>query len=117
MTATLACLLTCAPWNIDQMPLEEKVGQVMMSHFCGNSTNEDATELVQSLGIGGIIYYAWSNELSSKRQIEKLSCGLQALVLRDPQDGALFEKQSVTIQTFSPMRPSLDAVFSYLKGE
>lgn len=61
------------------MPLEEKVGQMMMVCFRGESANENAKELIQEVGVGGIIYYTWANELSSPKQVQHLSESLQAL--------------------------------------
>lgn len=61
------------------MTLEEKVGQLLMVHFHGQEANEDAKTLIQKTHVGGIIYYNWSNELSSPEQVKSLSQGLQQL--------------------------------------
>jgi beta-N-acetylhexosaminidase len=61
------------------MSLEERVGQVLMVHFHGEVINEDAKALIQDTKIGSIIYYNWSNGLTSPTQIQALSAGLQRL--------------------------------------
>lgn len=62
-----------------EMTLEQKVGQIMMVHFHGEEANDDAAFLVRDLGVGGIIYYNWSNGLHSPEQVRRLSAGLQEL--------------------------------------
>lgn len=71
---TLACLIS--PLDLT---LEEKVGQVLMVGFRGEEANQDAQTLIQKLHVGGIIYYNWSNGLTSPRQVSKLSQSLQSL--------------------------------------
>lgn len=61
------------------MTLEEKVGQLLMVHFHGVCANEEAKELIQEAHIGGIIYYNWSNGLTSPEQVSSLSSSLQKL--------------------------------------
>src|SRR5947207_2212532 len=61
------------------MPLEEKVGQLLMTHFRGEIANDDAKTLIQDVGVGGIIYYTWANELRSPAQVHALSKSLQDL--------------------------------------
>lgn len=61
------------------LSLEEKVGQVLMVHFYGEEANEDAKTLIQEVQVGGIIYFNWSNGLTSPEQIAHLSEGLQNL--------------------------------------
>ncbi|HSX13009.1 MAG TPA: beta-N-acetylhexosaminidase [Chlamydiales bacterium] len=68
----LACL-TCF------MPLEEKVGQMMIVNFRGEIANDHAKVLIQEVGVGGIIYYNWANQLSSPEQVQNLSDSLQSL--------------------------------------
>lgn len=62
-----------------ELCLEEKVGQLFMTFFHGEEVNADARRLVEELKVGGIIYYEWSNGLSSKGQVKSLSRDLQAL--------------------------------------
>lgn len=67
------------------MSLEEKVGQILMVHFHGETINEDAKILVQDTKVGGIIYYNWSNGLTSPEQVQSLSAGLQKLTKTNPR--------------------------------
>lgn len=64
---------------IDELTLEEKVGQILMVHFVGEKVNDAAKELIHDLKIGGIIYYNWANQLTSPQQVADLSQGLQDL--------------------------------------
>ena len=75
----LACLCCFESDLLKNMSLEEKVGQLLMVHFHGETINEDARILVQDTKVGGIIYYNWSNGLSSPEQVQTLSAGLQEL--------------------------------------
>ena len=75
--------LLSAKISLDQLTLEEKVGQVLMVHFNGTEANLEASKLIQNLHVGGFIYYNWSNELSSPEQIKKLSDGLQQLASKN----------------------------------
>ena len=62
-----------------QMTVEEKVGQLFMAYFDGDSVNEHAKRLIQDAKIGGIIYYQWANGLYSPEQVKTLSHDLQKL--------------------------------------
>lgn len=65
--------------DIEKLSLEEKVGQLLLVHFHGASPNEDAEELLKKGHVGGFIYFNWSNELSSPKEVQALSIGLQRL--------------------------------------
>lgn len=65
--------------SLSTMTLEEKVGQLLMVHFHGEVANEEARTLIQETKVGGIIYYNWSNGLTSSKQVQALSIGLQKL--------------------------------------
>lgn len=76
------CLGTSCCFGSDllkKMSLEEKVGQILMVHFHGEVANDDAKILVQDAKVGSIIYYNWSNGLTSPAQVQVLSAGLQQL--------------------------------------
>ena len=76
------CCLSFSCFAVEQLPsmsLEEKVGQLLMVHFCGDTANDDAKILIQDIKVGGIIYYNWSNGLYSPEQVQALSIGLQKL--------------------------------------
>lgn len=64
-------------WAGCELSVEEKVGQVLMVHFRGEESNEDARVLVEDVGVGGIIYYDWANGLSSQKKVRDLSEALQ----------------------------------------
>jgi beta-N-acetylhexosaminidase len=58
------------------MTVEDKVGQLLMAHFNGETLNEEALVLVREVKVGGIIYYA-TNGLQKKDQVMRLSELLQ----------------------------------------
>lgn len=79
---TFFCLFTARCFGSDllhEMSLEEKVGQILMVHFQGETINDDAKALIQEIKVGSIIYYNWSNGLNSPDQVKALSEGLQQL--------------------------------------
>lgn len=81
------CFGTCCCFGSDlleKMSLEEKAGQILMVHFHGESINDDARALVQDVKVGAIIYYNWSNGLTSPPQVQALSAGLQQLAKDNP---------------------------------
>lgn len=65
--------------SLDELSLEEKVGQMLIAHFHGRIANEDARILTREAHIGGFIYYNWTNELESPQQVKELSVSLQNL--------------------------------------
>ncbi|HEV7738682.1 MAG TPA: glycoside hydrolase family 3 N-terminal domain-containing protein, partial [Chlamydiales bacterium] len=78
----VACLFVSSCFGADvlsQMSLQEKIGQLLMAHFHGQMANDDAKILVQDVKVGGIIYYNWSNGLTSPEQVRTLSVSLQSL--------------------------------------
>jgi beta-N-acetylhexosaminidase len=62
-----------------EMSLEEKVGQVMMVHFHGETANEEAKMLLEHTHAGGILYYQWANGLNNPAQVQELSRSLQQM--------------------------------------
>ena len=72
------------PDIFSNLSIEEKVGQLLMVHFNGTMITDDAKILIQNTKVGGIIYYNWSNELSSPQQIQNLSSELQKLTQDNP---------------------------------
>jgi len=90
---------------LQDLSLEEKVGQLLMVHFHGEMVNEEARILVQETKVGGIIYYNWSNGLHSPEQVRSLSLDLQRLaqgnevsipllIATDQEGGAVTRLQS-----------------------
>ncbi len=65
--------------DIKKLSIEQKVGQLLVAHFHGTEANPSAQLLVQQVGVGGIIYYNWSNGLNSPIQVHDLSLRLQKL--------------------------------------
>lgn len=61
---------------IKSMTLEEKIGQLLMVSFYGTEASE-AQRLIGEAHIGGVIYYRFSNKLTSPEQVAHLSQGLQ----------------------------------------
>ena len=79
---TLVCLLPLlcfASYSLEDLTLEEKVGQLLIAHFNGDIVNEDAKTLITHVFVGGLIYYNWANGLHSPDQVRTLSSGLQTL--------------------------------------
>jgi beta-N-acetylhexosaminidase len=78
---------------LHRMTLEEKVGQLFITYAYGetaDTTNpadvaanqqawgvDNAQQLIDRYHLGGIIYYAWSNNVNNPRQIARLSNGIQ----------------------------------------
>lgn len=75
---------------IEDLTIEEKVGQLLIVHFNGNSPNEEARRLITEAHVGGFIYYNWANGLDSPTQVGRLSSGLQAIALAQPKPIPLF---------------------------
>lgn len=71
--------LCIADVSLDSLSLEEKIGQLLLCHFHGDTANEESAKLLEQAHIGGFIYYTWANELSSPAQIKKLSSSLQTM--------------------------------------
>lgn len=65
--------------HAEMMTLEEKIGQLLMVHFNGETANEEAKVLIQKVHVGGFIYYNWANGLNSPEQVFCLSLSLQKL--------------------------------------
>jgi beta-N-acetylhexosaminidase len=75
------------------MSLEEKVGQLFVTYAYGQSADEidprnrstygvdTPAQVVQKYRLGGVIYFAWSNNVNNPPQIAGLSTGLQRAAL------------------------------------
>ncbi len=77
--AAIACAVCCSFTKVQDLTLQQKIGQLLMVHFDGEIPNEEAKTAIQELYVGSIIYYNWANGLTSPEQVKKLSAGLQAL--------------------------------------
>jgi len=62
---------------LQTLSLSQKIGQLLMVHFQGEEVNEEAKLLVQELGVGGIIYYEFSNGSLTPDKVSQLSSALQ----------------------------------------
>lgn len=77
---------------IGGMSLEAKVGQLFMVHVYGDTADttdfsgsnqglhgvDNAEGLFERYGVGGIIYFDWTDNLADPAQIARLSAGIQA---------------------------------------
>lgn len=66
-----------SPLSSSSLSLEEKIGQMMMVHFNGETVNSTAESLIAEEHVGGIILFNWSNGLTSPEQVRTLTTGLQ----------------------------------------
>ncbi len=57
----------------DAMTLEQKVGQLIMAFFYGDTICNAVEDHLKETMIGNIIFFPWANNLSSHEQIGKLS--------------------------------------------
>jgi len=56
LLSLLFCPFIVESYPIDQMTLEEKVGQLFMAYFDGEEANEHAERLIKETKIGGYHY-------------------------------------------------------------
>lgn len=99
--------------TLRHMPLEEKVGQLFVTYAYGSAATtvdarnrtvhgvDTAAELVQRYHLGGVIYFTWSSNLNTPRQIAELSNGLQGaadipLLITTDQEGGILTRAPVT---------------------
>ncbi len=75
----LSTLRAFSSYSLEDMSLEEKVGQLLVVHFRGEEANEDAKILIEQIHVGGIVYYNWANGLHCPEQVVSLSRSLQTL--------------------------------------
>lgn len=68
--------------TINDLSIEQKIGQLLLVHFPGELPNEAARILVQEVTVGGIIYSNITNSLSSPQNVSRLSHGLQQLAAK-----------------------------------
>ncbi|NDD58393.1 MAG: glycoside hydrolase family 3 protein, partial [Chlamydiae bacterium] len=75
-------LLCCLPsfhlfankWQ--DLTLEEKIGQLLIVHFRGESANDISDFFLKNTHVGGFIFYNWSNGLGSRDQVRNLTLSL-----------------------------------------
>ncbi len=61
---------------LNQMTLEEKIGQMMITGFHGTAINDDVNYMLNNYHIGGIILF--DRNMESKSQVKTLTADLQA---------------------------------------
>lgn len=103
--------------TLARMTLEEKVGQLFMTYAYGETADttapadvaanqaaygvDNADQLIDRYKLGGVIYFAWSNNVNNPQQIAGLSNGVQdsslsqrrripSLVSTDQEGGVVF---------------------------
>ena len=85
--------------QLDAMTLEEKVGQLFVTHVYGTDATEvtaeqaaknqaaygvdTPAEVVDKYHLGGVIYFSWSQNVDDPVQVARLSNGLQAAATDD----------------------------------
>jgi beta-N-acetylhexosaminidase len=83
---------------VQAMTLEEKVGQLFVTHAYGDRVDttdpadvaanraaygvDNAAQLIDRYHPGGIIYFSWSNNVKNPQQIAGLSNGIQRVAMR-----------------------------------
>ena len=83
--------------TLSSMTLEEKVGQLFMTHVYGDTADtqvpayvkanqdlygvDNAEQLMDEYQVGGIIYFAWTDSVKNPQQIARLSNGVQDAAL------------------------------------
>src|SRR5690348_16679329 len=77
MLSSYLALIFITDQLLEQMTVEEKVCQLLMCHFSGETPNAASKILLEQAHVGGIIYYNFSNGLTSPAQVQQLSIGLQ----------------------------------------
>ena len=97
--------------SVEDLSLEEKVGQLLMVQFTGDTVNDDAKRLIHEAHAGSIIYYTWANTLSSPHQVHALSTSLQQeakctkhkipLIIACDQEGGVVQRLSRGFTAFS----------------
>lgn len=89
--------------TLGELTLEEKVGQLFVTYVYGQhaeqpvprnaARNRDSFgaeapgDVVRKYGVGGVIYFAWSDNLGTPVQIAGLSNGLQRAAVEDSRTG------------------------------
>ncbi len=87
---------------IKRMTLQEKVGQLFVTYAYGQTADttdpadvahneqelgvQNGKELIEKYHVGGVIYFAWSNNVANPQQIAGLSNGLQRVATTSGAD-------------------------------
>ena len=57
----------------EQLPLDIKVGQLIIGCIHGETLSKESEKLLKESKLGNVIYFNWSNELTSKKKTRALS--------------------------------------------
>lgn len=100
--------------NLDNISLEDKVGQLFMVGFDGHESNTDILNLIDKYNVSGVCYF--SRNLKNPKQVHKLSTTLQnkakkgfPLLLTIDQEGGMVNRLTEGI-TISPSNMALGAL-------
>lgn len=66
-------------YSIDQLSLEQRVGQMFMCGFHGQHADEQIHQLIRDYHVGGVIYFR--RNVESVDQLNRLSADLQAIAV------------------------------------
>lgn len=119
---------------IADLTLEEKVGQLLVMGFDGQTCNEDAEYLIRTLKVSGIVYFDSKNGLTLPSQVLQLSTALQRaaalnriaipLLIGLDQEGGVVARLKVGFTSFPGNRalaiaadPSLAEASAYAVGK
>ncbi|MGB8953880.1 MAG: beta-N-acetylhexosaminidase [Tumebacillaceae bacterium] len=99
------------------MTLEEKIGQLLMVGFNGDTPGPDALTLVETYHAGGVVLFNWSDNLKNPVQTANLTNGLQKmahipLLIAVDQEGGSVARMSSASSTVFPGNMPLGAVNS-----
>lgn len=67
--------------SIASMSLKDKVGQVFISLIYGEKIEKEAKEFLEKTHVGNVLYFSWSNKLSSFSQVKNLSSEIKSHIL------------------------------------
>ncbi|MQA23974.1 MAG: glycoside hydrolase family 3 protein [Micromonosporaceae bacterium] len=108
--------------KLGRMSLEEKVGQLFMTYAYGETADTDAPgdvsrnqsahgvdnaqQLIEKYHLGGMIYFAWSNNVNNPHQIAGLSNGVQRVAMDQPSGLPLListdQEQGIVVRVGAP---------------
>jgi beta-N-acetylhexosaminidase len=65
-----------------ELTLEEKIGQLLIVSCPSKELTPECKDIIQTLHVGGFIYYSWANPLNSKKDLKDLTSLLQKEALK-----------------------------------
>lgn len=88
--------IICGPLTdrIPQLTLEEKIGQLIMTSIITKDNAldgiDDPSFFITQMNVGGILFYNWSNDLSSLKTVSELTSFLQTYAKNDKKIPLIF---------------------------